>query len=608
MTREEFKDFIRLGINQSLDVLESNPKFDVIIDAITDMFYKLYNRVYDIKLTNTANIFSDDSFQRFLAENVNTDGSYPDKLNKNIILDHISLYLDTDHFKKTLARMLKLWQDRFNSGYDEEEFIRQHIIPSFKYFTRFAGDLHKTKGTVGLIERFFDFYGPVNDSAPSFDGVEEVDRDDPYGIRFRLFSSVRTGVEDKLVMKRYTNLYNSCGKTILDDIKVNKIVKYLETQYHKLVILDIEDSGNQLFVSKKERDDYHHQGPAQDIYEINELWFVVINGTKVSVFKDEEEYLDDDLSYETDAPAFVPHVTYDNLRFIPKVINIEDEFNEYHLNNFWYIEEIKDGPNNPKPGYYLARIKYDRATDTISRTYYVDSDDNKQKLSFCFDPQHKSQGLPAFNVKSIDHIWFDFGEDDLEEGEFFDTNNHPWRMIYSTRMLHRYSDINEDITQSSSLNIWRDGNEYKNPNFGRVDLGKIRFSSGKKYIFQEREINPVLEGLLKNHTHGIKKIKGVFDVIVPDEETRINRTNYNNRGEWNPNLQEFPTNTQLKTPVKKFNSVLVSDLSIYTSDPDEIFNLTAGEESSLWNFDRSISFIQSRKSRLSIYNIKGRTS
>ena len=569
MNLEQFKDFIYNGVNKSIDPLEDNPKFDVVVSAIADMFHKLYQRVYDIKITNTTDIFSDSDFQKFLANNASGDGT----ILKDIFLEHVSVYLNTDHFKETVARMMNLWQDRFNHGFDESKFTEDHIIPTFKYFTRFAGDLHKTKGAITLLERLFDFYGPVNDDEKSFDGVKEHDREDPYGFRFDMFSSVRIAIEDKIFLKRYQTLYDACGEEDLgNDYEIDQFVKYEEMNTHKFVIVKFKSHGSHLFASKKEREDWHHLGLADDIHKITETWFVIIQGTEAKVFKDSQEFIDEDFSYKNTSEYYTPVKTFSDVKFVPKVINIKDEFNEYFYGNFWYIEN--DGFDM-----YLARLRHDRLNDTIERTYFSDENGDRKRLAICEDERFRRVENPSIReIRGIDYIRFDFGERELETGQFFNTNDHVWRMIYSVRYSYRYR-TEENITYTDNiLSVIRDGNEYITASYGEECFGKIESAAESLYILQERVPDDFIRGVLKNHIHGVKFTDAIFDVCIPKSESYVVRDDLNKIGEWNPNFTDVPTTGEIRIPVKRFNSNSIEGFYVLTSKIEEIIQFTDDSE------------------------------
>jgi len=253
MSDFDFYTFLKDISNDNIVPLQNNSRYDTVISAMSNEFSKIYKRYKEIKIGSVLSETADPTFQKNLDNNLkvvdDTETIYTD-----VLLNYISQYLDTDHFKDTVSLMIKKWQEREPSGIEDiEVFVRDNIIPYFKFFTLNSGDLHKAKGTRPLLGNLFNFYGDATANERSFDEILEYDTADDTSSRMSLFTSPRVVVNENSIRTNYTTT---------DDMT---ITKYLETANLKIAMC-----GDKVFLSKKSREDWWFATTADDVLKLNE--------------------------------------------------------------------------------------------------------------------------------------------------------------------------------------------------------------------------------------------------------------------------------------------------------------------------------------------------
>jgi hypothetical protein len=334
---------------------------------------------------------------------------------KDLILEQLSLYLDTDHFKDTVAMMMRLWQKRAEDGgligvSEEyiETFLEEHIIPSFKFFTMNAGDLHKSKGVKVLLSRLFEFYGQVDNSERNFDDVKEHDLEDSSGRRFRKFSSLREGITVESLLKNYADV------EIFSGVNLN-ITHYVELETHRFAVAE-----NYLFISRRDREDWYIINIVDEIYRLNKNYLVIKQYKTLQVYSDRINIYDE-ITNEFILPSVSSEINVENVEFIPTVINIEDKFNQYHDNNLYFIDSYL----KPAGGFgcfqlNLKRIRHRVEFDTLV-VESIKLDMGPTFLDLLYQPLGTYPRV--LKINSIDYLWLDFY--DAESTETFEFYPNP---------------------------------------------------------------------------------------------------------------------------------------------------------------------------------------
>lgn len=541
-----FYQFLLDISNQSIDPLQGNERYNDLVRGMENIFNKLYRRVQEIGILNTLDLNSDRDFVKYLPENEKTDAiTGATQPYKDLILEQLSLYLDTDHFKDTVAMMMRLYQKRKTDGgllgpNEEtlEDFIEQHIIPSFKFFTMNAGDLHKSKGTIILLERLFEFYGEVSKSDKIFDGIMEHDSEDVNGRRFRRFSSLREGVTLKSLLKNYSNIqiFQNANFQITD---------YVELETHKFVLAD-----GYLFISRRDREDWHIINIVDNIYRLNKYYLVIKQYKTLTVYSDRVDIYDSTTN-EFVLPEVLPSINITNVEFVPKIINIEDKFNQYHDNNLYFIDMyIKPSGGFGCFEYNLKRIRYREEFDYIT----TETIQLKMGITYLADMYSPIGTYPiAEKIKSVDYLWLNFYDADTTETfEFYPNPLLPEsyenvKLAYSfvikeiikvaTAPEPEESDPNFDYPIKQFVCMTRDGYNYDHitNGFQYKVLNFIPDDLVQKYVVQERYINNIFESELNKIIGDDVKVQTVLDFFLPTiNEVRQTKT-FTDQGFWDAN-------------------------------------------------------------------------
>ncbi len=545
-----FYEFLKDATNPSLSFLQNNQPYDDVLHALADMFEKLYMRVQEIKVTNAIDVTGSSDFQKYLNTN---DGTVV----IDFILEHAALYLDTDHFKDTMARMIRLFEERQIGGEipNLNEFVKNEIIPSFKFFTMNAGDLHKSKGVQGLIERIFEFYSPASSYEKMFDGVIEWDKKDPFNIRLERFSSYRVGVTNELLTSNYTSPQLT-------------IHTYLEFTNHKLCF-----AGDKVFISKKEREDWWIiDNGCEGIYKVDDNYWAVWKGTDLLFYKDDIEIYDS--SYNFVLPT--PFTAYENVAYVPQVINTYDPLNQYQNHNLYFIDKLEgdeitvtshvrvvedldvriteDGdiriledPHILEYQYNLIRFYVDQVNELrIFQTVKVG-------LGISYDPISFSAytGYPRIlEYTSLDYIRIDLYNENTDEAYVFNTEDtklvYSYVIKYQTKQPDGLGGFTYPI--NNMLIVARDGYNYlPTDDVGDFQgtsytvMGQLADEISDKYILQERVMTSLLEEELKHSIASDQvEIETVFDVFVPTRKVIHEDDIYTFQGYWDASSDEDP--------------------------------------------------------------------
>ena len=110
----DFLTFLQDISNQYIDELLDNPRYTDLLSGIANMFNTLYRRVQEINILNTLDITSDRDFTKYIAGNMKTVSPGVTKPYNDVLLEQVAIYLNTDHFKETVAELMRLWQLRFS--------------------------------------------------------------------------------------------------------------------------------------------------------------------------------------------------------------------------------------------------------------------------------------------------------------------------------------------------------------------------------------------------------------------------------------------------------------------------------------------------------------
>lgn len=521
MSDINFYEFLKNSTNQSLAPLQANPAYDDLVSGIANLFQTVYQRAIDVKIGPQLDINANTDFQKYLNEN---DGTVV----KDIILEKIAEYLDTSHFKDTIAILIRLYEER-NLGTEIPNldiFVANHIIPSFKFFTINAGTLHKSKGIKTLLESLFEFYSPTDPSIRMFDGINEKDELDEKGTRLNRYTSYRIGINELLLKQNYSDLSN---------IKLN-IISYLELNTKKLVVAEKTNGYKYVFISDKQREDWWIvDSNISKLIKMDEDYFAIYKNNSISVYSDSSNIYDDNFIFVS--PSVIESV--EDVVFIPKVINIEDKFNQYHNGVLYYVEYVE----------------YTDTTDTIPSVPYVYNlkrlrnlndniiiEDIKPKLGISFDPYYKYEDIDTYpkisQYISFDYLWLNFYD---KSATAYDFDIRDVDIVYSYIMEYKYEDNtggSVEVKTSNFLTVARDGYnyDYENSVFQRRPLSTIEINLKDKYILQERVLSKFLETEMKKIiSNNIKDILSVMDLFFIKENTSYSQEYFTNKGTWDAN-------------------------------------------------------------------------
>jgi len=504
-----FYEFLKDATNPSLVFLQDNAQYDDVLQALAEMFEKLYLRVQEIKVTNSMDIQRSSDFQKYLNTN---DGT----VQIDFILEYAAKYLDTDHFKDTVALLIRQYREREVGGVipNLDVFVRDEIIPSFKFFTLNAGDLHKSKGVKGLVERIFEFYGPTATYEKMFDGVAEYDDADQRGLRLERYTSFRVSISEDILLNNYP---------LMSGIIISE---FMELDTHKFVL-----ASGYVFISRKDRDDWWIVDSGVDsIHKVDETYFVLRQGSVLSFYSDTINLYDSSFDYVTPTPE----TTRENVEFIPQVINISDPLNEYHAHNLYFVEKVENSDTFSDFEYNLVRYNNNVALDQVGFQMV------RRGLGISYDPLSyvSNAGYPRITqYVSLDYIWIDLYEDGATT---YDFDKEDAKLVYSYVM--EYESKQPDglggftYPKDNLLVVARDGYNYDPEGEGfyyRV-ISKLDSGTEDKYIFQERVVTSILrEELNKSISKDVGDIKTVFDVFLLNSTTRYEDNYYTFKGYWN---------------------------------------------------------------------------
>ena len=577
-----FYDFLKNATNQSLVFLENNDAYDDVLYALANMFDTLYTRVQDIKVTNSMDLVNSSDFQKYLNTN---DGTVV----IDFILEYAAQYLDTDHFKDTVALLIRQYEERRVGGEipNLDQFIQNEIIPSFKFFTMNAGDLHKSKGVQGLIERIFEFYSPTANYEKMFDGVVEWDNEDLFDKRLEKFTSYRIGLSADNLLNNYSD------NTLLEGITIKK---YLEFETHKIALGD-----DYVFISRKDREDWWIVDNADDVFKINDDYFALYIDNTLMFYQDDIEIYSS--SYEYITPT--PESTYENVKFIPTVINVNDPYNHYQTNNLYFVERLESNDTFGDYEYNLIRFHHD--VDRARIEFNV----VKQGMGLSYDPLSYSSRTTYPKITeyiSLDYIWIDLYESDDVDYAF---NAEDTKLVYSYVIEYQTKQPNEfcgfTYPKSKLLVVARDGYNYDSETNGFYYniINELDDENIDKYIFQERVITSLLQDELnKSISSETFDVKTVFDMFVPTREYIYEDDYYTFKGYWNVNSAAAPaTNPEhgdywLVSVQGEYNIAGLKDWNVddiivwngnfeYWEKNNEILNLSS-EKKTYYKIDRTL--------------------
>jgi len=507
----DFYQFLKDITNQSLAPLQDNARYDVILQGIASIFSKLYERVQEIKITNTLDITADLDYQNYLNTN---DGD----VKQNVILEYLSLYLNTDHFKDTVAVLMRLYEYRSNGNQinNLDQFIASWIIPSFKFFTMNAGDLHKSKGTKALLERLFEFYSEVNDDTQMFDGLIEQETEDARDRRFNLFTSYRISADEISLKKNYENI------SALSDIQ---ITQYVELYKHRYVV-----ANGFLFMSEKDRDDWWIIDILDAFYKIDENYFVVKRDDIIYLYSDDHDMYTE--NFEFDSPEWIERET--NVEFVPQIINNRDPLGEYHYGNFYWIEKI---PNDADTfADYLYNLKRWKVVGTTVELQMV-----RQGLGLGYEPlafTANQSSYPRINaILSVDYLWLDFHDPEATSYEF---DVEDVKMVYTFTYSYQFKKPTGlggfEYPIEKMLAIARDGYDYdpETNGFYYNILSRLNNNNITHYQTLERVVSSLFEKeLTRLIASNTIDARTAFDVFLIEQKTKWNDDYYSFEGYWN---------------------------------------------------------------------------
>ena len=507
----DFLTFLKNNSNESLSQIQDSPQYEDILASVADVFSKLYQRTQEIRLLN---IIDDNYSNDFQGQLNNNNG----QVYNDVIFKHITEYLDTSHFKDTVAKMIRLWEEREVGGQipDLAQFIEDHIIPSFRFFTKNAGDLHKSKGVKELLLRLFEFYDQVENPQRSFNDIIEHDREDPRAFRLSRFSSIRTAASEEIVTSNYKDI------GAFDDVP---ITKYLETTSNKLVIV-----GDFLFISEKDREDYHMVDAAEAVYLIGNEFFAVRQDDELIVYSDPTTLYDS--NFEFVMPVSV--LTVPEVGFVPKVINITDVNGQYHENVLYYIEFTEQDAAPFDKRFNLKRLVANNDFGTILNETVLD------RLGIgCSELYYGLEPPLIQDITSVDYIYLDFHPNTPDPLYTFDEREV--RVVYTFTFDYLYK-VNEVFKIDNFLAIARDGYYYDHINneFNFTILNREVPTIGAnildKYILTERILTTEFKSDIEDYVQ--RPVRTVFDLFIPEKVTVDVEANYSNEGGWDASSED----------------------------------------------------------------------
>lgn len=506
----DFYRFLKDVTNQSLNPLQNNSKYDAILRAIANVFSTLYERVQLIKINNTLDLNNDLEYQNYLNNN---SGS----ISQDIILEYVSEYLDTDHFKDTVAVLMRMYEYRANGNQlnNLDKFVEQWIIPSFKFFTMNAGDLHKAKGTQGLLERLFEFYSEVNDGTRMFDGLIEQETEDTRDYRLSKFTSYRVGIDEANLKRNYPNI------GALNNIE---ITKYMELGKHRYV-----QANGFLFMSEKDRDDWWVVDILDALYKVDDSYYVIQRDDLILLYADDVDMYDD--NYDFNAPEWITRES--NVEFIPQVVNVTDINGEYHYGNFYWIEKVENNVNTFVDYTYNLKRWKNTGTEVVLQTVQTE-------LGIGFEPlalETNSTSYPRINsILSVDYLWLDFHEssDNSYEFELEDA-----KMIYTFTYEYQFKKPTGtggfEYPKHKMLAITRDGYDYNHEvnGFYYKVLMDMNDNNIEHYQLLERSVKSQLdEEIYKLIASETIDIRTVLDLFVVERKVVQVDSYFNMIGYW----------------------------------------------------------------------------
>jgi hypothetical protein len=513
----DFYNFLKDITNQSIVPLQGNDRYDDLLRGIANTFDTLYKRVQEIKIENTLELNNDIEYQNNLNTNQGT-------VNQDIILEYLSMYLDTDHFKDTVALLMRIYEYRSNGNDwgNIDKFVEKWIVPSFKFFTMNAGDLHKWKGTSGLLERLFEFYSEVNDNTVMFDGIIEEEDEDKNDWRLNKFTSPRIGIDEVNLKRNYPNI------SAIDNIN---ITKYVELNKHKYVV-----AGSFLFMSEKDRDDWWIIDILDNFYKLNDDYFVVLRSDDIYLYSDNVNIYN--TNYEFVAPVWTERET--NVEFVPQVMNNSDKFNEYHNNNFYWIEKI-DNEDDTLADYYYNLKRWHMLSDGAVSLQMV-----KEGLGIGYEPlafETNQSSYPRItDIVNVDYIWLDFHEDNATT---YDFRIQDVKMVYTFTYDYQFEKVDGTSTtypMERLIAVARDGYDYDHDanGFYYQIISKLEDGSNQKYSFVHRvlssQFDQELYKLLGSET---VDIRSVFDIFIVQKSDTTYDDYFTAKGYWNANNDTY---------------------------------------------------------------------
>jgi hypothetical protein len=531
----DFFTFLKDITNQYVPELQDNVRYDDLLHGIEDMFDKLYTRVQEINILNTLDIKSDRDFTKYVEGNEHTVGDVT-KPYKDVLLEQIALYLNTDHFRDTVAVLMRLWQERDTNGglvgvdgENLETFIESYILPSFRFFTMNSGDLHKSKGIKILLDRLMEFYGQVEQYDPSFTGVEEIDRTDDLGKRFVRFTSPRESVTLAVLLKNYqdVNIFTNVNLTI---------TQMVELGVHRFVVAD-----GYLFISRRDRDDWHIINIVDEIFKLSDEALIIKQNKTISMYRDDID-LYDTTTNEFVLPSVDTEITSTNVEFTPKVINIRDKFDEYHNTNFYFITMNISGG---KFHYDLKRVKYRPSTKLFS-IETIQADLGITYLDLLYKPFNVFPRVPY--IRKVDYIWFDFYDESDTVFDFYPSDAYPAsreavKMVYAfeIEVQIEVQDANSNMTYpiGNFVCVARDGYNYTHllpgdiNNFAYNIVSPLDKNQSSKFVMMERNLNDIFTTELNKIIGDEVYVRSVLDCFIPKTSTVYTDNKYTSQGDWN---------------------------------------------------------------------------
>lgn len=518
----DFKEYLLKVTNQDLIPLQGNVRYEDLVGGIASAFEKLYNRAQEIKINETLNKDSNTDFQKYLNNN---DG----EVQEDIFLNYTAHYLNTDHFKETLTLMMKLWQRREPEGIeDEKSFIENHIIPAFKFYTINSAALHKSKGINVLFRKLFEFYSTVEDDTAAFDGVFETEIEDERNRRLEAFTSIRNVAEEPLVIENYTDDVLGAGSF--------DILKSFECNTHKYVLLQAET--NILFISRKDRENWHIVTTANDVYRINDYSYAVVDDGMLFVYKDTVEIYDENYEYvaptsQTITEVFDNSVSTvfdsivkdytDNINAVPKIINLNDTDNEIYTDVLYFVILEEDN------SYDVKRIRHDKDLDIFFEEI-VKSDIQLSNHPFDDDI------IPDIElIRPIDYMWID-----IDPVSFGSWREDDVQLVYSYVI-----DYKTETETKHYACVSMEGYDHQPEGMYFNPATEIDAAAIDKYVLQERVLEDKLkETLDEQYNIEDAEFKTVFDLVIPASyDLGLDSSRFNEQGEWDASIGTPPSDS-----------------------------------------------------------------